>query len=936
MNRKTKFKNEQPWTLFRKLAASRIGLLLLCVATVTSPAQTYSILHEFNGTDGSGPMGVLLLSGAELYGTTQNGGSSVGTPSGGSHGVGTIFQFNTDSSSFNTLWQFTGNDAAYPQSLALFGDTLFGTALSPNCGTIFSVATNGTGFTNLFVFNGDGSSGENPIARLVLSGNTLYGTTQYGGTSNCGTIFMVNTDGTGFTILRDFAGSDGAYPSTPLTLSGTTLYGTTCNGGVSNNGTIFKINCDGSGFVVLKGFTGEDGANPSGTLLLSGTTLYGTTMWGGSFDSGTVFEINTDGTGFNVLSEFMYLTNNFDTGLPSGDLALSGSTLYGTTQSGGAYGAGTVFQVNTDGTSYAVLKSFRGDYSDGGYPSGGLVLSGTTLYGATPAGSCGNFGTLFGLSLLPAGPTILLPPQDQTEPVGSTVDFAVDAVGSPPLGYQWFINGTNAISDATNSILELANVQYSQSETYSVVVSNTYGTVTSLVANLTVEDPFIESIQPGSQTVNLGQTAQFSAVIDGTAPLGYQWNKDGTVLAGATSSSLTVSDAMAENAGYYGVVVSNVFGIATSSVAPLTVNLAVVDSLNVGFSEGEYITAVAVQPDGDILAGGAGATLVRFHADGTPDLTFSPNVGSSVIPVYAIAVQNDGTFFVTGNFVQGNLLCNCIIRFNADGTIDTTFNAVAYRYIYCLLVQSDGKIVVGGDFTTLDGQSCTNIGRLNADGSLDTTFNSAADGSVYCLALQKDGKILAGGDFATLCGATRAGIGRLNTDGSLDTAFNPGANNGAQLRAIAVQQDGKILVGGGSTCCAESRVEGSGGSMPTALWTPASIVQAAVVGCLASPSKLTGRFLLPAAVDTANRTAMALPASTRMAQWISTSIREPTGRFIAWRCNPTGRSSSVAFFKIWINPRAPTWAGWLSTSLQQYQIIFRAKRSRLGTRSRFR
>ena len=119
-------------------------------------------------------------------------------------------------------------------------------------------------------------------------------------------------------------------------------------------------------------------------------------------------------------------------------------------------------------------------------------------------------------------------------------------------------------------------------------------------------------------------------------------------------------------------------------------------------------------------------------------------------------------------------------------SLDTSFNPGANGSVCALAVQPDGKILVGGDFTTLGGGGTgttprNRIGRLNADGSLDTSFNPGANGGVYALAVQPDGKILVGGDFTTLGGGgtgttTRNCIGRLNADGSLDTSFNPGAN----------------------------------------------------------------------------------------------------------------------------------------------------------------
>jgi uncharacterized repeat protein (TIGR03803 family) len=104
-------------------------------------------------------------------------------------------------------------------------------------------------------------------------------------------------------VLHQFAGADGKQPSS-LVLSGTTLFGTTMSGGSSNRGTVFRLNTDGSAFTMLKQFTGSDGSDPLGGLALSGTTLYGTTSSGGNSNCGTVFKLATDGREFTVLKEF--------------------------------------------------------------------------------------------------------------------------------------------------------------------------------------------------------------------------------------------------------------------------------------------------------------------------------------------------------------------------------------------------------------------------------------------------------------------------------------------------------------------------------------------------------------------------------------------------------------------------------------------------------
>jgi uncharacterized repeat protein (TIGR03803 family) len=138
-------------------------------------------------------------------------------------------------------------------------------------------------------------TGFNPQAPLVQGPDgTLYGTAVYG--DGYGTVFKIQPDGTEFTIVKHFINSiEGAHPFGGLVLSGGTLYGTTYQGGSSAKGTVFKVNTDGTGYSVLKSFTGSDGANPTAGLVMFGGALYGTTFAGGSSDEGTVFRIDLPG-----------------------------------------------------------------------------------------------------------------------------------------------------------------------------------------------------------------------------------------------------------------------------------------------------------------------------------------------------------------------------------------------------------------------------------------------------------------------------------------------------------------------------------------------------------------------------------------------------------------------------------------------------------------
>jgi len=267
-----------------------------------------------------------------------------------------------------------------PLLLAGVGLMQAGLATAQTFTALHSFATTATNASGVYT----NSDGANPYAGLTIAdnSNTRYGTTANGGSSGAGTIFAVNADGAGFTILHSFTGgSDGANPWAGLVLSGNTLYGTASRGGTSGDGTVFAINTDGTGFTNLHSFIGDtDGAYPNGGLILSGNTLYGTASWEGSSGSGagTVFALKTDGTGFTVLHNFtatilypfqyfdqfgrayfVYVHINGDGAVPVAGLTLSGDTLFGTASGGGSGGDGTVFTLKTDGTGFTIVHSFE-------------------------------------------------------------------------------------------------------------------------------------------------------------------------------------------------------------------------------------------------------------------------------------------------------------------------------------------------------------------------------------------------------------------------------------------------------------------------------------------------------------------------------------------------------------------------------------------------
>jgi uncharacterized delta-60 repeat protein len=179
---------------------------------------------------------------------------------------------------------------------------------------------------------------------------------------------------------------------------------------------------------------------------------------------------------------------------------------------------------------------------------------------------------------------------------------------------------------------------------------------------------------------------------------------------------------------------------------------------------------------------------------GSLDSGFAPTITGGV---NAIAVQADGRTLIGGSLsaVDGTTR-NKLARLNADGTLDTAFNPTASTndWVRTLAVQPDGKILIGGNFTNVHGVTRNHIARLNADGTLDTAFNPNPNNTVLALAVQADGKVLIGGVFTSVGSDARTHAARLNADGTLDTAFNPSADG--TVWTFAVQSDGKVLIGG--------------------------------------------------------------------------------------------------------------------------------------------
>ena len=290
-------------------------------------------------------------------------------------------------------------------SLLVTNNEVYGTTSSGGIngnGTIFSMDVNGSNFMVLHTFSmesGSPSTNDDGAAvdcGLLISGSTLYGAAQYGGRGGWGIIFSLSTNGTNFTVLHAFTNQpDGAWPEGNLLLAGGTLYGTTDAGGSGLGvgcGTVFSVSTNGTNFKVLHAFTNSpDGLNPVTGLALFNGRLYGTTRLGGTNGYGSVFSINTNGTTYTRLHSF---TNNAGGYYPESDLVILSNKLYGTAFGGGTNNNGVVFTMGTNGANYATLHLFT-NTPDGSGPFGVLAVSGDTLYGMTVNGGTNGTGAIF-------------------------------------------------------------------------------------------------------------------------------------------------------------------------------------------------------------------------------------------------------------------------------------------------------------------------------------------------------------------------------------------------------------------------------------------------------------------------------------------------------------------------------------------------------------
>jgi uncharacterized repeat protein (TIGR03803 family) len=401
------------------LAVFTVALLVTGTCAV---AQTETVLYSFGDLIGgyflNGALpygGVIFDAGGNLYGTTLDGGTCCGTvfelsPKAGGGWTEKVYNFDAN-----------GIDGYYPSpglvldaAGNLYGTTYGGGAFT--YGTVFELTPAiGGGWTHKILDSfGNGTDGFSPNGNLIFdAAGNLYGTTGAGGAYGVpgfdigGTVFELTPNPSGSwtkKVLHSFGnGTDGQTPYAGLILDASgNLYGTTTSGGAYSQGTVFELRLRaGQGWAekILHSFNsnGVDGVSPyAGLVLGTADDLYGTTEGGGNYQNGAVFELRRNARR-GWIEKILHNFNSSDGRAPTGALILDAvGNLYGTTQAGGAYGGGTVFElVRANGNwSERVLHTFAG--ADGAAPYPGVILDGAgNLYGTTNFGGTYTYGTVF-------------------------------------------------------------------------------------------------------------------------------------------------------------------------------------------------------------------------------------------------------------------------------------------------------------------------------------------------------------------------------------------------------------------------------------------------------------------------------------------------------------------------------------------------------------
>ncbi len=384
------------------------------------------------------------------------------------------------------------------------------------------------------------------------------------------------------------------------------------------------------------------------------------------------------------------------------------------------------------------------------YISGGIHTLTWTFkrasFSSTGAGYLDQVNYMVGPTL-----TITTPLVDQSVSATGSATFTTTAIGTSPISYQWQFNGTN-IDGATNTLFSVSGLQATNAGTYTVIVSNPYLTnSSSAVLTVVPMAPQITS-QPSNQRALVNGVANFSVSATGSLPFSYQWQWNGTNLDGATNSSLALTGLQFTNAGNYQVVITNIGGSNTSSVAVLTIARLIAWGYN-----------------------GLGQTAIPLSLTNAASIAAGAN--------HSLALNFDGTVTAWGN--------NAFKQLNIPVGL-TGVTMIAAGYYHSLALKNDGTVVAWGAGTNDTGQT-PHYGQSIVPPNL-TNVVAIAGGGYHSLALKSDGTVVAWGAGTNIIGLVK--FGQANVPSGLSNVVAVAAG---QYHSLALERDGTVVAWGAGT-----------------------------------------------------------------------------------------------------------------------------------------
>jgi uncharacterized repeat protein (TIGR03803 family) len=693
------------------------------------PSLSLNVVYSF--ANGENPIaGVVIGTNGNFYGTA---------PTVGTNFFGGVYEVTPDGVLAGEFF-LNGTNGAAPMSSLIQGPggSFYGTASRggfQDNGTVFRLTPGGQIQLVAMFANTNGAT---PLAPLFEGTNGwFYGTTFNGGTNGLGSIFAVNEAGL-LSNVFSFAGTNGANPAAGL-IQGTdgNLYGTTEYGGDNGLGTVFRLTYAGA-LTNLGSFSQQTGAFPGGLAEEANGNFLGAAASGGPDLAGTIFELNL----------FSALQGVFSFGITNGDSPDSPLTLgidgnwYGAAELGGASGLGTLFFLSSNRFAASVIP-FEG--FNGSYPRSGLVRGPDgNLYGTTSQGGSNGFGVIYQL----AGflPFVTKPPANQTWASNATARFSVTAIGSGPLSYQWEFDGT-ALAGATNTVLVVSHEQLTNAGTYTVIVSNAYGSI-STNALLKVTAPTVTVRAPPAMVSNASLTISGTAHgPNGVKSVLAQLNSNGwSAVSGTTqwTTNITLQPG------------TNIFQVESidpagnpSAIERIVVFYTTVSSLTL---QTNGLGSISTSFKGTNLAVGRGYTVRAIPGTGQLFLDWTGSVSTNSDPLEFVMQSN---MVLRANFVTNPFIA-------AAGTYDGLFSDASG-----VAEQSAGLLrnLVIGKSGSYSGQIVIRGIAHGFTGSFDASEQSSAtvarptnEGFPMALNMTLTGKIVTGTVFGIDSGGWRSSL----------------------------------------------------------------------------------------------------------------------------------------------------------------------------------